>query len=227
MIKIISDLIQQYPKEVFYGLVILALLTSRIPYLGKVLRVINTMIHETGHALMALFLSGEVVKIDLFSDTSGKATTKSSSKMAAFFISLAGYPFASLFAFGTFYLFKKESYIIPVIVFASIALINLIFWVRNLYGIIWLIVFLGCSFGLFYLGDKTLTYLFAVFMSGILLVDSIISAGIVFYLSITDSKASGDAANLKEQSYIPAPIWGLLFFAQACFFGYLTIRLFL
>ncbi len=227
MASSINNLIDQYPKEVFYCTVVFALVFSRIPYVGKVVRVINTMIHETGHALMTLMLSGEVVKIDLFSDTSGRATTKSSSKLTAFFISIAGYPFASITAFGTFYLFTKENFLIPVIVFLSIALINLIFWVRNLYGIIWLLVFLSSCFGLIYLGEKNWIYVFSVFISSILLVDSIVSASVVCYLSITNPKASGDASNLKDQSYVPAFIWGILFFAQALFFGYLTVCLYI
>ena len=227
MITALNKLIEEYPKGIFYSIFIFALIFSRIPYLGKVVRVINTMVHETGHALMALLLSGEVVKIDLFSDTSGNALTKSSSKTAAFFTSISGYPFASLTAYVTFYIFTKENFLIPLILFITIALINLIFWVRNLYGVLWLIFFLFCSFSLIYFGDKNLIYVYSVFLCSVLLVDSIISAYSVCYLSIRNPMGSGDAANLKEQSYIPAFIWGILFFAQSLFFAYLTIRLFL
>jgi tellurite resistance protein TehA-like permease len=42
----------------------LALVLPRIPVIGKWFNIINTAIHELGHALMALILEGNVKKLN-------------------------------------------------------------------------------------------------------------------------------------------------------------------
>ena len=44
-----------------FGFAAAALLVSRIPVLGKFFRSTNTLIHESGHALLTLLTSGNVV----------------------------------------------------------------------------------------------------------------------------------------------------------------------
>jgi len=51
------------------------------------------LIHESGHALFALLSSGEVYEVELFSDRSGTATTKTNGKFSRFLVALMGYPF--------------------------------------------------------------------------------------------------------------------------------------
>ena len=75
--------------------VVVALILPRIPVVGKFFNIINTALHELGHALMALLTGGEVRKIELFNDTSGTTTTVSKNKFASVLVSLAGYPFAA------------------------------------------------------------------------------------------------------------------------------------
>ena len=60
-----------------YAFFAAGILITRLPFVGKFFRITNTLIHESGHAIMALLTSGNVVSIDLMSDTSGTATTKS------------------------------------------------------------------------------------------------------------------------------------------------------
>ena len=61
-----------------YLFIILALLLPRVPVVGKWFNVINTIVHETGHALMALLMEGKVHKIEIFQDSSGATTTQCS-----------------------------------------------------------------------------------------------------------------------------------------------------
>jgi len=100
------------------------------------------MIHESGHAFMALFLSGEVVKINLFSDTSGVTVTKVRGKIPRLLVSFSGYPFSAFVSFIIFYLIKEGYNTIALVVLMLFAVTSLLFFVRNFYGIFWLILFL-------------------------------------------------------------------------------------
>ena len=79
-----------------------------MPIIGKVFRVFYTMIHELGHALMAMITSGEIISISLFADTSGNTITKSKGKFEQFLIAIAGYPIAAVLVFVFFYLIHIE-----------------------------------------------------------------------------------------------------------------------
>jgi hypothetical protein len=61
---------------------------------------------------------------------------------------------------------------------------NILYFITFIFYNIECIVFLTVCFGLLYLGDNQLIYIFSVFISSVLLFDSVISAFIVFYLSI-------------------------------------------
>ncbi|MDP4291963.1 MAG: M50 family metallopeptidase [Bacteroidota bacterium] len=212
-------------EQLFYLLIVVSLILTRVPYVGKFFRVVNTMIHECGHALMALFLSGEVVKINLFSDTSGVAVTKVSGKIPRMLVSFAGYPFSALMAFIVFWLIKDEYITVALIVLMLFALISLLFFVRNFYGIFWLIVFLVLGGIIVELNSLPVLYAWMVFLASLLLTDEFISGLILLKISIANPTASGDAANLKKETHIPAWIWSLLFCVINGYFVYLTIIL--
>ena len=99
-----------------------------MPIIGKVFRVFYTMIHELGHALMAMITSGEIISISLFADTSGNTITKSKGKFEQFLIAIAGYPIAAVLVFVFFYLIHIEKTNMVLFIFAGIALVELVFW---------------------------------------------------------------------------------------------------
>jgi hypothetical protein len=209
-----------------YILLILAALLCRMPYVGKVLRVFNTMLHESGHALMALITNGKTERIDLFADTSGQALTKSSNSFLSFLVVMAGYPFASVATWGMYILLAQKQYYFLLILSALLMLINLIFWVRNSYGIVWLFCFLLVIGFLFYLENQLAIELCALVFCAVALAESVYSGWTVFYLSIKTPKSSGDAKLLSEMAILPAFFWGLLFFIQSLWFGFLSLKSF-
>jgi hypothetical protein len=123
----------------FYVCILAASVLSIIPIAGKFLNVLNTMVHESGHAIMALMSGGGVMNIKLSADASGAAQTKSKYWIGKVLTSLAGYPTSSITAWFFFWLIQqhKTNYVFYVIV--SLVLINLILWVRNTFGMIWLV----------------------------------------------------------------------------------------
>ena len=209
-----------------YAFFAAGILIARLPFVGKFFRVTNTLIHESGHAIMALLTSGNVVSIDLMSDTSGTATTKSKYLLFKILIALSGYIFSSATALLLFYLISKAKYTWVFYIFCVFALVNLLFWVRNAFGIFWLILFSTVLGVIYYYRVPNYMFAASVFFSTVVLAESVFSAAVILYISFSEPAKAGDAKNLKDFTYIPAAIWGLLFFAQAIYFAYLAVRLF-
>jgi len=202
------------------------LLINRIPYIGKYFRIVNTLIHESGHAIAALITSGEVYTVELFSDTSGSATTKTQGKFARFFVSIAGYPFGSAVAYMLFFLISKDAYMYVFFILASISLLNLIFYVRNTFGIFWIVTFTAIILVVYFYGGEFLQYVVASLLSGIMLFEALYSSIELVKIAAKKPKTAGDAGNLQSLTGVPAILWALLFVAQSGFFIYLTVRLF-
>lgn len=205
---------------IFYASFLLAAILSLIPIVGKFLNVLNTMFHESGHAVMALITGGGVMNIKLSADTSGAAQTKSKYWLGKVFTSLAGYPVSSVTAWFFFWLIhhNKVSYVFYVIF--SLLLINLILWVRNAFGMIWLVVMGLLTFGVyFYLNNEYQRY-FGVFCAAIVLFQSIFSAFTLLVVAAQNPSKAGDAKNLSTFTYIPSIIWAILIFSFALFAAY-------
>ena len=208
---------------VFYIILVVSIILTRTPFVGKYFRIVNTMIHESGHALVALITSAQVLQINLFTDTSGSAVTKSSNWFSKFFTSFAGYPSSALAALLFFYLIKQQHYIYIIYGLGALAVINLIFFVRNAYGLFWLVTFIIISGTLIYFNDDFSLFSVSVFFSFIVLTDAFISAIHLFIICFKTPDKSGDAKNLSTLTYIPALIWTLVFLAINTIIIYYTI----
>lgn len=224
--SLIMDGLHLWGYHIIYYLAVVALVLPRIPYVGKFFNIINTLIHEIGHAIMALITSGEVLKVQVFFDTSGLTTTKSNSGIKRFFVSIAGYPFASAMAYVGFMLlgYGYEKWI--VVGLSALFLLTLIFWIRdNTYGIVWVCIFVAINaFIVFYLKNETVIEIAAWFYCVMMLMESVVSALDLCRIAIRTPQSAGDATNLKKQTHIPAILWSLLFLAFAGFMGYESIQ---
>jgi hypothetical protein len=216
----------QNQTVIFYILLSTSLVITRLPFIGKFFRVVNTLVHESGHAFMALILSGKVHRIDLFSDTSGSALTATKNGFSRFLVSLAGYPASALFAYLCFYCIEQKEAIYVVYMLAGIAIINLIFYVRNAYGIFWLISFIGIAVLVIYAKEAMLIYGFSLLCSFIVLSDAVISGFNLLIIAAKTPKAAGDAKNLNEATHLPVIFWALLLLAFSFFCAYKTIWVF-
>ncbi len=210
---------------IFYACFLLAAVLSLIPLVGKFLNVLNTLFHESGHAIMALLTGGGVMNIKLSADTSGAAQTKSKYWLGKVLTSLAGYPSAALTAWLFFWMIHQQmvNYIFYIII--SLLLINLILWVRNTFGIIWLLVMGLLTAAVYMYADNQIQRYFGVFCASILLFQSIYSAFTLLIISVKQPNKAGDAKNLSTFTYMPALIWALLFFSFALFVAYRVLFL--
>jgi hypothetical protein len=196
----------------------LALVLPRIPVIGKWFNIINTAIHELGHALMALIIEGNVKKIELFNDASGTTVTSTKTKFGGFLVAFIGYPFSSLISFFIFYLLTvgyEKGFLIGI---SILFFFMLLLWVRNIYGAIWILIFCTVNGYLIYLNNAQYIHVAALLYAVFIAVDAVFSALTILYLSIKQKDKAGDATLLKKITGVPAVIWGLLF---AGFAGYI------
>lgn len=203
---------------------ILAVILTQIPILGSYVSVINTVIHESGHAFIAL-LGGDVERISLFMNTEGVTYSRQSTWAGSFFTSMAGYVFSSFMAFLSFWLIGKKQYKILIVILLGFIVLNLVFWVRNIYGLFWLISFGAAFLFLLAKGSQSFVNNVLLLIASVLLVDSVKSAFDIMYISLITPKSAGDAANLAILTgIIPVQVWGILFFIQAIWFSYIGLK---
>lgn len=204
----------------FYYFLVIAFILPKIPVVGKFFNIINTAIHEFGHAFMALILNGKVRKIELFQDTSGTTTTQSNNRISAFFVSLAGYPFAVSVAYLAFYLLQNDCAKGFIIGLSLLFVLMLLFWIRNAYGVIWVLLFCALNIFLVYHDNPVWLNIAGLFYATMILTESVSSGFVLLYISIIMPQKAGDSANLQKMTHIPAVLWSLLFLAYTCWVVY-------
>jgi hypothetical protein len=205
-----------------YYFFILAFILPKIPVVGKFFNIINTALHEFGHAIVTLILQGKVHKIELFRDSSGTTTTQCNNKLGSFLVAIAGYPFAATIAYFSFYLISINYEKHLIIGLSLLFIIMAIFWIRNLYGVIWVLLFSGLNFWLIYYNNEQYIQIAALFYAACILTESVSSSLELLYLSIFQPQKAGDATNLKQITHLPAFFWGILF---AAFSGFVAYRI--
>lgn len=210
----------------FYLLLAIAMLLTRIPLIGKYFRSVNTMIHESGHAFTTLLLSGEVIAVNLFSDTSGNTITKAKNKFAQFLIAISGYPSSALCGLLFLFLLSKGYNLQILFVLVSLALLLMVFSIRNTYGLFWAGTFTLINLLLIYFNNPNWIYIAAAFYSLIIATDSVFSSFILLVISIKTPKKAGDASNLEKFTKVPAIVWAVLLLAFTGYLAYLSIDLY-
>lgn len=220
----IRQFLSDNPHLLFYAELLGAFLITRIPLIGKYFRTLNTLFHESGHAIAAILTSGEVLRIELEHDTSGKAYTKSNSKVKALLVSFTGYPFAALISGILVALSVKQMDSAVFFILLCIALLNLALFVRNTYGIAWLVTFSGLVVFVFWSGSRLLSQVVALSVSLISFVESVRSTLTIVYLGFTHERKAGDATNLAKISRMPAAIWALLLGISVAVIVFYTLR---
>jgi len=184
----------------------------------------NTMVHESYHALMSQVTGGRIRGISLAADTSGLAETTSNTRIARILVSYVGYTGSSLVAIGLFYLLYLGRYEWIIYFFVVLSAINWFFWVRNLFGFLWLTAFIGIMVFFLYKHFEVLLVQISIVLTCMVLVQSIVSAFVIMKLSITDRRNAGDATNLARFTFIPTLVWGTLFFVQSIGATYYIVK---
>lgn len=216
-----------YGIPVVYIFIAVALILPRIPVVGKFFNIINTAIHEFGHAIIALIMQGKVHKIELMKDTSGSTVTQCPTLVGNILVAIAGYPFAAAMGYFCCYL-NEVGYQTGLVAGLSLLFIfMLIFWIRNWYGFFWTILFCGFNGWMIYTNQEKYIQLAALFYAIVIMIEAVSSSFILVCLCIKDSNSAGDATNLAKFTHIPAIIWALLFLAFSAWMCYQSALLIL
>ncbi|MCL2131491.1 MAG: M50 family metallopeptidase [Lentimicrobiaceae bacterium] len=212
------------PTIVFYITLTTCLAVMYVPYVGKYIRVLETMIHEGGHVLMAAVVGTKINKINLFSDTSGETHIAGAGKLKTVLIALAGYPLSSAFAYGSFWAIKHHYYYIFVGTLCVITLFFLLFYIRNGYGIFWAITFIAANAYLLFMQKIKIITILAGVYADILFLSALFSCFILVYLSFKSSNKAGDATLIKKSVHLPAQITALLFLSVCGGTAFFTVK---
>lgn len=199
--------------KTFLYLIGAAILTRLIPF-SSWFRIMDTMVHELGHAAATLLLSGRVLSIELNPDHSGTTYSVLASGWKTSAVSLAGYLSASLFSVWMFRLRARKKQDQGLLLVAAIALIMIVLFVRNSYGIWWLAIFIVVTMVFYFLGTKIRNAYFLL-LAFLCLEESVMGPFSLLVMALTKPSRAGDAANLANQTVVPAVIWALLFLAFA------------
>ncbi|RAP75807.1 M50 family metallopeptidase [Paenibacillus montanisoli] len=205
------------------GYLVLALIIIHLPFIGIFFKIVNTLIHESAHALMALALHGKVVQIQLFSDTSGVTYTLSSSHIGTVLTSLAGYIGSSLFALLLAVLCHRGKHALNLWLFAIISVVNVLLWVRNPFGILWLAAFICLLILSLWRKGKWISA-FSIGLFVFVVAESVSSSFVILWRSLYSPTEAGDAANLAEATFLPASVWGVFFMLQACILAFISVK---
>lgn len=190
-----------------------AFLTRLIPF-SSLFRNVDTMIHEFGHALTTLLLSGSVLRIELYADHSGVTYSAIEAGGKAILVSLSGYLLASLFVLLLFYLYSKGRHEWGLILATGVALIMLLLYVRGSFGMMWLSGFIALNIAMLFLWKKASRYYYLL-LAFLTLEESVMGSLFLVYAAAISPTRAGDATNLASVTPIPAIFWALLFFVFA------------
>lgn len=206
----IIDLLTGNKALTFYIVFALSFIINRLPYAGVFFRTVNTMLHESGHAIAAILTSGEVIKIEYRKDTSGLAQTKTNGRFSAFLTSFAGYPFAALASSILLILTINGQFKIVAFILLSLVILNLILFVRNSFGIIWLIIFSILLIIIMIYANQLTQRIFLLFVCMIAFTETIASTAVITFLGFTNGKKSGDMSNLKKITGVSTAFWSIM-----------------
>ncbi|GIP23413.1 M50 family metallopeptidase [Paenibacillus sp. J22TS3] len=201
-----------------------AFLTRLIPF-SSWFRTVDTMVHELGHAIVTLLVSGRVMRIELNADHSGVTYSLLSTGWSSILVSLAGYTLAALFALLLFLGYQRRRQAAGLIGLMGIALLMMVFFVHRGFGVWWLGLFLLISGIIYFLGPavRNFYYLLLAFLC---LEESVMGPLTLVLAAIRSPGEAGDAANLARMTPLPAVLWAILFLIFSLWCASMSLRLF-
>lgn len=193
-----------------------ALLTHLIP--SSLFRNLDTMVHEFGHAAVTLALSGKVMYIELYQNHSGVTYSTITKAWSIIPVALAGYMTASLFAWMLFAAFSRGKQRLGLQIMTLLSVLSLVLFVRNSFGITWLLGFIILTVAVLAFAPKWLRDFYYLLLAFICLEESVFGPISLAIYAFMDPNQAGDATNLANHTPIPAFIWalGFSFFALWC-----------
>ncbi|GKS12086.1 MULTISPECIES: M50 family metallopeptidase [Paenibacillus] len=203
-----------------------ALLTQFIPF-SAYFRNLDTMVHEFGHAAVTMILSGKVMAIVLNADHSGVTYSSVSGSWKLLPISIAGYVTASLFAVFLFWAYARGKQRLGLQVTTVVAVLSLVLFVRNEFGVGWLIGFIALNIIVLAFTSGFIRNAYYLLVAFLCLEESVYGPLTLALLAAGNPNKAGDATNLASITPIPALIWGVVFLVFSLWCAKAAIQYFL
>jgi hypothetical protein len=207
-------------------LILSAFLTHLIPF-SDVFRNLDTMIHEFGHAVATLALQGEVMYIELYANHSGVTYSRVMANWSMIPISLSGYMMASLFALFLFHVRAKGKEKLGLQLMTLIAVLALVLFIRNEFGIIWTVGFIVLNTVMLAFVPRWLRDIYYLLLAFLTLEESVFGPFSLILYALEDPSKAGDATNLSMVTPLPPVVWGTIFTVFALMCAGKAIRIFL
>ncbi len=186
-----------------------------------------TIAHEGGHALVAVLAGRRLSGIRLHSDTSGLTVTRGrASGPGMVFTLLAGYVTPSLLGLGSAWMLATGR--ITLLLWAMLLLLfAMLINIRNLYGLLAILVAGGAVFAVSWYTEPDLHAAFAYAVVWFLLIGGVRPVGELQSLRRRRRSGDSDADQLARITYVPGLFWvgffGLVNLAALGLAGYLLL----
>lgn len=191
-------------------LMVSAVLTHLIPFSGF-FRNVDTLVHEFGHALVTLVLSGHVMFIELYQNHSGVTYSSVTRAWSLIPIAMAGYMTASLFAWFLFRMQALGRQRFGLQIMTVIGVLALILFVRNPYGMAWLGGWIALNIVMLAFAPNWLRNGYYMLIAFLSLEESVFGPISLTLTAAVDPRKAGDATNLALHTPLPAVFWGAVF----------------
>jgi len=184
-----------------------ALLVVTFGGLWRPARNVITIVHEAGHALVAVLVGRRVSGIRLHSDTSGLTLTRGRPYGPGMVsTALAGYVAPSLLGLG-FAALAGADRITAVLVVCAILLLGVLVMVRNVYGVVLLLIAGGVLFAVSWWANVQIQAIFAHLITWFLLLGGVRPVGELQRKRRRGRARDSDADQLARLTGTPGLFW--------------------
>jgi hypothetical protein len=199
----------QPPWWVVVGTGMVALVLVLYPPVWRVVRTAVTIAHEIGHAVVAVLTGRTLTGVRLHSDTSGVTVSRGKPYgLGMILTTMAGYPAPSAVGLGCAALLGAGRLTVMLwLVVATLAVLLLL--IRNLFGLLAVVVTGAVVFGVSWYGSAVLQAVFGYAVAWFLLF-----GGLRAVVELQRVQVRGDGSDADQLAYLtrlPALLWVLVF----------------
>lgn len=190
------------------GVVALAVVLSGTPW--RLARNVLTIVHEAGHALVALLAGRRLQGIRLHSDTSGVTVSRGRAAGPGMVLtSLAGYPAPAVLGLLFSWLVWAE-YLTAVLVVTAVLLLGVLVLIRNAYGVFSVLVSAGVLAAVAWLAPPGVQAAFVYLVTWFLVLGAVRPLFELQSKRRRGAARDSDIDQLARLSGLPAAIWLLV-----------------
>lgn len=195
-------------------LLALPLALPGLAWIAWPLHMLATLFHELGHGLAALLCGGDFVRLEIFANGSGVATTRSGGGRLSQAVIAAGGPLAPpIAAFGLFLAARDVRYARTALVtLAGLLVLTLALWLRTPVGILLVLAVLVALVLLLRFGSPLAVQTGACFLAIELSLAAFASADYLFssHADTGAGRMPSDTGQIAQALFLPHWFWGAL-----------------